>query len=41
MKKFTFIHPTKSGGTSLERFFNENYSDYITGTGHENICENN
>ena len=41
MEKYTFIHPTKSGGTALETFFSENYSDYITGTGHENICENN
>jgi hypothetical protein len=41
IKKYTFIHPTKTGGTACEQFFMSYYSDYITGSGHENVCENN
>jgi hypothetical protein len=41
MVKYTFIHPTKSGGTSIEEYFSEHYSDYIIGGGHVNICNNN
>lgn len=41
MVKYTFIHPTKSGGTAIEKYFIKNYSDYITGRGHDNKCENN
>lgn len=37
---FSFIHATKSGGTSLEKYFSEHYSAYITGRGHEAICTN-
>ena len=37
-KKYTFIHPTKSGGTALERYFEKHYSDYIVGRWHNNIC---
>ena len=37
--KYTFIHPTKSGGTALEKYFKNNYSDYIIGCGHDNICK--
>lgn len=40
MSKYTFIHPTKTGGTSVELFFKEHYSDYIVGEGHGNICTN-
>jgi hypothetical protein len=39
-QKYTFIHPTKSGGTAVEQYFMEHYNDYITGTGHSNICSN-
>jgi hypothetical protein len=39
--KYTFIHPTKSGGTALEQYFQKYYRDYIIGTGHSNICRNN
>jgi len=41
MTKYTFIHPTKSGGTAIENYFEKHYSDYISGIGHENICSNN
>jgi hypothetical protein len=40
MTKYTFIHPTKSGGTALEIYFLKHYSNHITGTGHNNICTN-
>jgi len=39
--KYTFIHPTKTGGTACETFFKEHYSDFIHGTGHDNKCTNN
>lgn len=39
--KYTFIHPTKSGGTSVEDYFEKNYKDYIKGNGHGNKCNNN
>ena len=38
---YTFIHPTKTGGTACETFFKEHYSEYIKGTGHDNKCMNN
>jgi hypothetical protein len=38
---YTFIHPTKTGGTACETFFEEHYSDFIKGTGHDNKCMNN
>ena len=37
---YTFIHPTKSGGTAIELYMNKYYSDYITGRGHGNVCTN-
>ena len=37
-KKYLFIHATKTGGTSVERFFLNNYSVYIEGLGHQNRC---
>ena len=36
---YTFIHPTKTGGSACERFFLEHYSAFITGIGHGNRCE--
>ena len=36
--KYTFIHPTKCGGTALELHFQKYYSSYIHGTGHNNIA---
>lgn len=39
--KYTFIHPTKSGGTTLQKYFEMYYKNYITGIGHENKCTNN
>jgi hypothetical protein len=36
----TFIHPTKSGGTSIERYFKKYYNKYITGMGHDIKCSN-
>jgi len=38
--QYTFIHPTKCGGTSCELFFKEHYSNYITGFSHGNLCTN-
>ena len=38
--KYTFIHPTKSGGTAIEKYFIKNYSEYIEGRGHDNVCSN-
>lgn len=35
---YTFIHPTKCGGTAVERYFRNNYSHIIKGSGHTNIC---
>jgi len=37
--EFNFIHVTKSGGTSLDKYFQKYYSAYITSGGHENICK--
>jgi hypothetical protein len=39
--KYTFIHPTKSGGTSVADYFEKNYKDYIKGNNHANKCNNN
>ena len=36
--KYIFIHPTKCGGTALEQHFKKYYSNYIYGTGHNNIA---
>ena len=40
MNKYTFIHPTKSGGTAVERYFRQYYNDYIVGIGHATTCSN-
>jgi hypothetical protein len=37
---YTFIHPTKTGGTACETFFHEHYSEFIKGEGHDNKCTN-
>lgn len=37
---YTFIHPTKTGGTACEIYFKRNYSQYIIGEGHYNVCRN-
>ena len=40
--KYNFIHPTKTGGTAVEKFFNDNYFDHINGgQGHAIKCGNN
>ena len=39
--KFTFVHPTKCGGTSVENFLNKYYSKYFYTNVHFNKCENN
>jgi hypothetical protein len=36
--KFTFVHPTKNGGTAIEDFLSEHYSTYFTGHGHNHTC---
>ena len=38
MKKYRFIHATKTGGTALEVYFKENYSNIIFGTNHFARC---
>jgi len=38
--KYRFIHPTKTGGTAIEKFFENNYSLYIHGKHHTEICKN-
>ena len=38
--KYTFIHPTKTGGTPCEEYFSNHYSNYITGQFHYNLCNN-
>jgi hypothetical protein len=38
--KYTFIHPTKTGGTACENYFKQYYHEYITGSGHVNVCTN-
>lgn len=35
---YTFIHPTKTGGTACERFFADYYSSNIKGGGHKTVC---
>jgi len=37
---YTFIHPTKTGGTACEMFFRNYYSEFINGEGHDNKCTN-
>ena len=39
-RKYTFIHPTKNGGTACETFFHQLYPEYISGRGHDNLCTN-
>lgn len=38
---YTFIHPTKTGGTACETYFEKYYNEYIKGKGHFNCCNNN
>ena len=38
--KYTFIHVTKCGGTSVERLFETHYSQYIIGKEHDLQCTN-
>lgn len=38
MEKYTFIHPTKTGGSACEQFFLNHYSNRIVGQGHVNLC---
>ncbi len=38
--KYTFVHPTKCGGTSCEIYFKQHYTNYIIGSGHNNKCTN-
>lgn len=39
MTKYKFIHPTKTGGTALEKYFEAHYFNYISGKGHANTCK--
>lgn len=39
-KKYTFIHPTKCGGTACEQFFHEHYHNYFLCKSHEYKCRN-
>ena len=38
---YTFIHPTKTGGTAVERFFKEHFKQDIKEDGHNYVCKNN
>ena len=38
---YTFIHPTKCGGTALENYFSIHLNKFIIGRGHGNTCKNN
>jgi len=40
MVKYTFVHPTKSGGTSVDNYFADHYNDYINNVGHGGSCKN-
>jgi hypothetical protein len=40
MVKYTFVHPTKSGGTSVHNYFADHYKDYINNVGHGGSCKN-
>lgn len=37
--KYTFIHIPKCGGSSVEKYFEEHYSNHIIGTTHKWVCE--
>lgn len=37
----TFVHVTKSGGTSVERYIKKHLAQYICGEGHGNVCQDN
>lgn len=39
IENYTFIHIPKCGGSSVETYFENNYSNYITGTTHKWVCE--
>ena len=40
--KYTFIHPTKSGGTSIDEYFIKHYKDFINNSScHKNTCNDN
>lgn len=36
---YTFIHIPKCGGSAIETFFQNHYSDYIIGTTHKWVCD--
>ena len=38
--RYSFIHPTKTGGGACEDFFRNNYSEYIKSCGHIIKCKN-
>jgi hypothetical protein len=38
---YTFIHIPKCGGSCVETFFQNHYSQYITGTTHKWVCQKN
>lgn len=40
-KKYTFIHPTKTGGTACKKFLEKKYSEYFTGFEHNILCSDN
>ena len=35
---YTFVHPTKSGGTAAEEYFAAHYPRRIRGRGHHGVC---
>lgn len=38
---YTFVHPTKSGGTSIETFVRDHEINWIHLNGHGNLCQKN
>jgi hypothetical protein len=41
MNKYTFIHITKCGGSTVEQYFEKYYSEYIQGKSHAIVCGQN
>nr|WRJ69911.1 putative sulfotransferase [Oceanusvirus sp.] len=37
---YTFVHPTKTGGTAVEEYFKKYHAKHIRGVGHMHTCTN-
>ena len=38
--RYTFVHPTKTGGTAVEQYFKEHHFGAVRGEGHLHTCAN-